>query len=211
MKIYAVADIHGNLEKHELIKTHVLELNPDVLVIAGDVTNKTNPSSFVSLVTELPIPVLAVRGESDNQTVEQLFDECPNISSLNLKIVSFGGVSFVGLSSISPRLFWNSYSYSDEIIKEIEPFIDSKSVVVTHLPPWGYLDEPFWSLHTGCRRLHNLLLVHQPAVLICGHMHNRSSMTYIGKTLVVNCSIAKSGAGAVIEFFDGEAIYSNML
>jgi hypothetical protein len=30
VKIYAVADIHGNLEKLELIKAHVLELKPDV-------------------------------------------------------------------------------------------------------------------------------------------------------------------------------------
>jgi Icc-related predicted phosphoesterase len=211
VKIYAVADIHGNLEKLELIKAHVSELNPDVLVIAGDITNKTDHSSFVNLVNDLHIPVIAVRGESDIQAVENLFDECPNITSVHLKRAFFGGVSFIGLSGVTPRTFSKSNSYSDEMIKEVEPFIDGKSVVVTHLPPWGYLDESFLGFHSGCRRLYELLLVRQPAALICGHIHNRSSTRYIGKTQVVNCSIATSSAGAIIELFDGEAIYSDML
>jgi Icc-related predicted phosphoesterase len=211
VKIYAVADIHGNLEKLELIKSHVSDLNPDVLVIAGDITNKTDPSSFVNLVNDLHIPVLAIRGESDIQAVENLFDECPNITALHLKKTSFGGISFVGLSGVTPRAFRNGNSYSGEIIKEIELFIDRKSIVVTHLPPLGYRDESFFGFHSGCRRLHDLLLKRQPAVLICGHAHDRSSIRYIGKTQVVNCSIATSGAGAVLKLFDGEVIYSDML
>lgn len=211
VKIYAVADIHGNPDKHELVKTHVSELNPDVLVIAGDVTNKTNPSSFMNLMNDLHIPVIAVRGESDIQAVENLFDECPNSTSIHLKTALLGGVSFIGLSGVTPRMFGKGNSYSDEIIKEVEPFIDGKSVVVTHLPPWESLDESFFGFHSGCRRLYELLLVRQPAALICGHIHNRPRITYIGKTLVINCSIATNCAGAMIKIVDGEVIYSDML
>jgi Icc-related predicted phosphoesterase len=211
VKIYAVADIHGSLEKLELIKSHVSEPNPDVLVIAVDITNKTDPLSFVNLINNLPIPVLAIRGESDIQAVENLFDECPNITALHLKKALLGGVSFVGLSGVTPQSFRKSNSYSEEIIKEIEPFIDRKSVVVTHLPPLGYRDESFFGFPSGCRRLHDLLLKHQPSVLLGGHIHNGSSIRYIGKTLVVNCSIATSSAGAVLKLFDGEIIYSDML
>lgn len=211
MKIYAVADIHGNLEKLELIKAHVSELNPDVLVIAGDITNNTDPSSFVKMVNDLPIPVLAIRSESDIQAVENLFDECPNITALHLKKALFGGVSFVGLSGATPRTFRNANSYSYEITKEIEHFIDRKSIVVTHLPPSGYCDESYFGFPSGCRRLHELLLARQPSVLLCGHIHNGSSIRYIGKTQVVNCSIATGGAGAVLKLFEGEVIYSDML
>lgn len=211
MKIYAVADVHGNLEKYELIKTHVSELNPDVLVIAGDVTNKTSPSSFINLVNELHIPVIAVRGESDTQSVEYLFDKCPKIISAHLKIASCGGVSFIGLSGVTNETFRIKHSYSDEVIKVVEHLVDEKSVVVAHLPPWGYLDETFFGFHSGCKRLYELLLVRQPAVLICGHLHNRSKITYLRKTLVVNCSIAKNCAGAVINFFNGEVTCSEIL
>ena len=41
MRIYAVADIHGRAERLKRIKENILTLNPDVLVIAGDITNFT--------------------------------------------------------------------------------------------------------------------------------------------------------------------------
>jgi len=211
VKIYAVADVHGNLEKYELIKTHVLKLNPDILVIAGDATHKTAPLFFMDLLNDIHIPVIAVRGESDTQATDHLFGVHPNIISTHLKAASCGGVSFVGLNGVTRRMFGISHSYSDEVIKAIEPLVDGKSVLITHLPPRGYLDKSFFGFHSGCKHLYELLVSRQPAVLICGHLHNRSDITYLGKTLVVNCSVAKDCAGVMINFIDGEVICADIL
>ena len=42
MRIYAVADIHGKPAKIAGILQAILELKPDALVVAGDITNYFN-------------------------------------------------------------------------------------------------------------------------------------------------------------------------
>ena len=39
----------------------------------------------------------------------------------------------------------------------------------------------------------------QPRLFVCGHIHERPGRAVLGKTLVVNCSMGRSGAGAWIE------------
>jgi len=211
VKVYAVADIHGNLEKYELIKTQVLKLNPDILVIAGDAAHKTTPLFFNDLLDDLPIPVIAVRGESDIQVANHPFDERPSIISTHLKTASCEGVSFIGLNGVTRRMLGIRHSYSREVIKAAEHLVNGKSVVVTHLPPRGCLDETFFGFHSGCKHLYELLVSRQPAALICGHLYNGSKITYLGKTLVVNCSVVKNCAGAMINFIDGEVICADIL
>lgn len=211
MKIYAVADIHGRQEKFERVRSRVSELKPDVLVIAGDVTGKTDPSAFLNLMNDFGIPVVAVCGESDIRAAEGLFDRCPNVIAVHLKKTSVNGVSFTGISGVPARTFGRNNSYSDDTIRKVESCIDRETVVVTHLPPWGCFDESFWGSHSGCRRLYELILACQPAALLCGHTHKHPCITYIGKTLVANCSVETSGDGAVIQLLDGEVIRSDLL
>jgi len=62
INIYAVADIHGQQDRLDLIKNHVTILKPDVLVIARDITGHHELFSLIRQLNDLPIPVLAVRG-----------------------------------------------------------------------------------------------------------------------------------------------------
>ncbi|MCX7635777.1 MAG: hypothetical protein N2Z74_08545, partial [Syntrophales bacterium] len=71
-------------------------------------------------------------------------------------------------------------------------------VLVTHPPPHGVLDEVMGGIHTGSKRLRALIEEKQPRLLICGHIHERPGWAHIGRTVVVNASVGKSGAGALI-------------
>ena len=42
MRIYAVADVHGKSTRIEGIRKTISEFKPDVLVVAGDITNIRN-------------------------------------------------------------------------------------------------------------------------------------------------------------------------
>ena len=204
MNIYAVADIHGQQDRLDLIKNHVTLLKPDVLVIAGDITGHHEVLSLIGQLNDLPIPVLAVRGNMDSQEVEKLLEQYPNISSLHKKKVTINGVSFVGLGGTIPVPFCSKICLREKrLIEETDYLIERDSVLVSHPPPYGTLDEGFGNLHAGSRGLRRLILEKQPRMLICGHIHERPGVAFLAKTIVVNCSMGRSGAGAMIGINNG--------
>jgi Icc-related predicted phosphoesterase len=212
MNIYAVADIHGRQDRLDLIKNHVTLLKPDVLVIAGDITGHHGLFSLMGQLNDLPIPVLAVRGNMDSQEVEKLLEQYPNISSLHKKKVTIKGVSFVGLGGTIPVPFCSRICLREKrLIEETDYLIGRDSVLVSHPPPYGTLDEGFGNLHAGSRGLRRLILEKQPRMLICGHIHERPGVAFLAKTIVVNCSMGRSGAGAVIGMNNGHTPTVSMI
>jgi len=82
MQIYTVADIHGKSNKIALIRANMLKFKPDVLVVAGDITNYLFSVTVVAQLNDMPTPVLAVRGNTDLPKVEKLLEEFPMIEKL---------------------------------------------------------------------------------------------------------------------------------
>ena len=200
MRIYAVADIHGRSDKIALIRGNTLQLNPDVLVVAGDITNYTGSAGILAQLNDIPVPVLAVRGNTDLSRVENLLENFPNISPLHLKQVTIGSTPFVGVSGCIPIPFSSRICLNQvQVFEKLNPLIKSNSVLVAHPPPRGTLDEVLGRFHAGCRNLTKLIKICQPVIMICGHIHERPGSAFIGKTLVVNCALGRNNAGAMIE------------
>ncbi len=200
MILYAVADIHGKPEKLALIKKNILEHKPDMLVVAGDITNYVYPVRTIECLKGMSIPVLAVRGNSDFPIVETLISESSNISSLHLQKFCSEGITFTGLGGTIPLPFWSKVSlWEKHIVEKMVSRLEQHSVIVVHPPPFGMLDRVFGRFHAGSRILSSMVSEHQPALCICGHIHEDAGSGFIGETLVVNCSIGKTGAGALIK------------
>ena len=200
MRIYAVADIHGQSDKIELIKNNSLQLNPDVIVVAGDITNYTGSTRILAVLNDIPAPVLAVRGNTDRSRVENLFKNFSNISPLHLKRVTIGSTPFVGLSGCIPIPFSSRICLNQaQIFEKLKPMIKSNSVLVAHPPPRGTLDEVLRKFHAGCRGLTEVIKICRPKLMISGHIHERPGSSFLGRTLVVNCAMGKNHAGAVID------------
>jgi hypothetical protein len=201
MILYAVADIHGKPEKLTLIKNNVQEHEPDMLVVAGDITNYLHPARTIEFMKSMPIPVLAVRGNSDFPVVETLISESSNISSLHLQKFFSEGITFTGLGGTIPFPFKSKVSFREKrIVEKMISRLGQHSVIVVHPPPFGMFDRVFGRFHAGSRILYAMIIKHQPALCICGHIHEDVGSGFIGKTLIVNCSIGKKGAGALIKF-----------
>ena len=200
MRIYAVADIHGRSDKISLIRNNTLQLDPDVLVVAGDITNYTGSAKILAQLNDIPVPVLSVRGNTDLPRVENLFEYFSNILPLHLKKVTIGGTPFVGLSGCIPIPFSSRICLSQvQIMEKLKPLIESNSVLVFHPPPWGMLDNVFNRFHAGCRSLTKVIKMRQIMLMICGHIHEKTGSVFIGKTLVVNCALGRNHAGAIID------------
>ncbi len=212
MNIYAVADVHGRPERLERIGSHAARMRPDVIVIAGDITGRGNHDAQLGQLNDLPAPVLIVRGNMDSEEVEARLDGHSNILSLHRREAIIKEIHFVGLSGTIPVPFSSKICLRERrMIEETDHLIGRNSVLVAHPPPYGTLDEGFGNLHAGSRGLRRLVLDKQPILFICGHIHERPGRAILGKTLIVNCSMGQSGAGAWIGMETGREPTVEML
>jgi Icc-related predicted phosphoesterase len=120
MLIYAVADIHGKPDRIEKIRHNISEVSPDVLVVAGDITNIRNSAAVIKQLSALPVPVLAIRGNMDLPRVDGLLNQYPNTVCLHLKEHTFGGIRFVGVSGTIPLPLSSKLGFAENrIIKKL--------------------------------------------------------------------------------------------
>lgn len=210
--IYATADLHGYPDRLQRVAHRIEALKPDVLVVAGDITGFWESAGYLRLLNELPVPVLTVRGNMDTQGVEDIIEICPNITSLHQREVIVRGVRFVGMGGTIPVPFSSRICLREkQMIDGTDHLIHTDSVVVAHPPPYGTLDEGPGNLHAGSRGLRRLVLERQPKMLICGHIHEKPGWALVGRTLVVNASMGRSGEGALITTRGDEAPMVTML
>jgi uncharacterized protein len=200
MLIYAVADIHADFKRLDRIAEKIKAHRPDVLVIAGDMINYIKPSSVLEYLNDLPLPVLVVRGNSDPLYVEKHFKSYSNLTSLHLNKVTIGATPFAGLSGTIPLPFRNRVCFREKtLMDKISTLIDRQTILVVHPPPWGVLDQVLGRFHSGSAMVRDLVEKTRPRILICGHIHEAAGTARIGDTVVVNCSVPKTGKGMMIE------------
>src|SRR3989339_2056717 len=105
MRIYAVADIHGKTETIKKIKKTVQRESPDLMILAGDVTQYFSALKPLTQLEEFGIPVFAVRGNSDFKCVEALIKDRGKIRLLNQEATEYRGKNFLGLNGTLPLTF----------------------------------------------------------------------------------------------------------
>ena len=105
MIIYAVADIHGKPERLSYIRKRITDMSPDVLVAAGDITGYIRPFPTIKALNNMPVPVIAVRGNTDLPVVEKLIDGCNNIFHAHVRKVPIQDRMFTGISGTVPVPF----------------------------------------------------------------------------------------------------------
>jgi len=200
MLIYAVADIHADFKRLARIGENIKRHSPDVLVIAGDIINYFKPSPVFKYLNTLPVPVFAVRGNSDPLYIEKQFKNYSNLTSLHLNRVTIQSVPFAGLSGTIPLPFRNRVCFREKLLMDkITPLIDRQTILVVHPPPWGVLDQVLGRFHSGSKMVRDFVDKTRPRILICGHIHEAAGVDEIGETTVVNCSMPKTGKGMMIE------------
>jgi Icc-related predicted phosphoesterase len=185
---------------------------PDTLVVAGDISNYGRDGSLLVQLSDLPLPVLAVRGNSDLTGLDAALDDLPGTRSLHLRRVEVNGVPFVGVSGTLPVPFRSRLALREgRLAERLGLMLNKDCVFVVHPPPWGILDEVFGRFHAGCRSVYDIVERSGPRLVICGHIHERPGTALIGDSSVVNCSMGRRGAGAIIDLDGTSPPNVNML
>ena len=206
MLIYAVADIHGKKSRLTKIERQLAVHKPDLMVIAGDLSNYLQPDRVLAHLNALPLPVLVIRGNTDLQRVQARFQSYPNLKPLNLQPVMISQIPFVGLSGTIPVPFRSRIRFKEKnLFKQAATRVTKQTVLVAHPPPYGFLDEVAGRFHAGSRKLADLIVGAQPALVLCGHIHERPGAVSIGQSLVVNCNVTRDSSGALITIQPGQS------
>lgn len=189
MKILAVADIHGAQYRLNLVLKNIERYSPDLLVVCGDITQFGPAELARNFLDQIPIDTIAVTGNIDTSDVGKAIDDS-KATKIELKKVVRKGVSFVGVSGINPDHFK---------ILDDKKMINNQTILVTHIPPFNTKDKVFIGMHGGSKELRALIDKYSPLLVISGHIHEDPGFIKIGKTIFINCSMGKSGEGALIK------------
>nr|WP_319393383.1 metallophosphoesterase [uncultured Desulfobacter sp.] len=212
MRIYAVADIHGKPEHMESIYGILDQYKPELMVIPGDMTHFFNWSTVLSQLDSLPVPVLAVRGNTDLKRIEPKIKKAANITLLTQTPHKVEGFSFVGVSGTLPVPFANRISLNEKgRLSDLPCPMAPNTVLVVHPPPKGACDRAGKKLSVGSRHLARFIKAASPRLVLCGHIHEDFGLKPLHQSTVVNCAIAGPGSGAIIDLEENEAPKVNLL
>jgi len=196
MKIYATADIHGAQHRVNEAVDVIKKNQPDVTIVAGDITQFGPGDMATLLLDQFPGKVLALPGNIDTADVWDGIDKSHAVN-VHRNQVSVQGMSFAGINGVDDGE--TELILTDDHLKHSFEGID---VLITHVPPYGFQDSVFLGKHAGSRAVRRIVDHFHPRLVISGHIHERPGFTSDEETMVVNCSMGKRGRGAIININD---------
>ena len=188
MKILTTADIHGSQYRLNILLKNIESYSPDLVIICGDITQFGPGDTAKNFLNQIPVDTLAVTGNIDTKEVANAIKES-NATNIELKKVVKKGLDFVGI---------NGTNKNDFRLIEYKKLVDEKTILVSHVPPYGFQDRVFIGMHGGSKELKNIIERYNPRLVLCGHIHEDPGYTKYKNTTIVNCSMGKRGEGTLI-------------
>jgi putative phosphoesterase len=212
MRIIAFTDIHGSYDRLEEILQK--ESSFDAVIIGGDLTTHGTADEARSVIQRLQSlgkPVLAVAGNMDLPAFDSAYERLG--VNINAKGIVVGDTGFFGIAGCPFTPMNTPYEISETEIALRANMgwrsVDAArwKVFVPHAPPRGTtLDRISIGKHVGSVAVREFVELHQPDVLVCGHIHESRGVDTLGKTQMVLCGTAARGYYAVIEITDAVKI-----
>lgn len=198
MRIIAFGDVHMDLGNFKDIPQIAAA---DLILITGDFTNYGNQQQarrIIDTIREVNETILALPGNLDN------IDVADYLTAQGISLHGAGktldniGIFGVGGSNITP--FQTPIEFTEE---ELAALLESghgqtkgakHRILVTHPPPFNTNTDRITSGdHVGSVSVRAFIEKHQPALCLCGHIHESRGEDRIGKTLVINPGMIKDG------------------
>lgn len=177
MRILASADIHGSIAVYEWLLEAVTFHRADLWIMAGDLFAADVPSGqrrqaakILTILRRSPVPVFYLMGNDDYVLLES---DDEGIRLLHGKRLVLGEYSFVGYHFTPPfagNVFVKEESEIAKDLAGLAPLIDKTTVVVTHSPARGTLDQVHGRA-VGCLSLAATLERRPFLAHIHGHIH----------------------------------------
>jgi Icc-related predicted phosphoesterase len=198
MDVLLLADLHGQYGQIESF----LDLGPDVVFIAGDITNMGPAEEVEPLMSRIDVPCFAVPGNCDPREIVEVLERsdcvCLHGSQINL-----GKISIAGVGGSNPTPFNTPFELTDKQIDDILHAVIPKmersthNVLLSHAPPFGVLDTAAGE-HVGSASVRRHMKSFD--LVCCAHIHEQRGITEEDGVKVVNPGMAAMGQCAMIRF-----------
>ncbi len=196
LKIIAIADVHGSEKASYLVKELYDKYSPDLILVAGDVTN-FGPAKFAEeFLNSLPGNVMAIPGNCDPPEVINAIERSKAVN-LHQKVEEFKGYRFIGLGGVNGG-FNLGIVFEDEFAEKFLGHCKG-CIFLLHQPPYGILDDVGGGRHIGSEGIKKAVEHVNPLLVVSGHVHEARGYKKMGNTIFVNPGPAKSGYAAFIE------------
>ena len=193
MRILLLADLHRDPEMLGKLDSSKY----DLVVIAGDFGSE----GYLEKILALGDNIYWVPGNMERLDICGDFPEkCLHMNKLGLE----DGLSLVGFGFSAPTPFGTPGELSEEeIYSRMKGLpIDEKTILVTHTPPYGVLDD-VEGVHAGSKSVKRIMEEKKPLVLACGHIHHKEGKEKVGETTVVNIPQGNRHRGVLLEIEKG--------
>lgn len=198
MLILAISDIHGSKNAKKIIKKMITKYNPDILIIAGDITHYGPLDYGIDLLNSIDIKTLAIPGNCDPEELINEIDKSKAIN-LHLKKIEMDNLIFIGIggSNITPMNTIFELT-EDEIFESLDKTMTDNAILVTHAPPKNHLDIVTGFGNVGSESILKIVEKFNPRLVICGHIHEARGIEF-KDTIFVNPGCLALGYGALIK------------
>lgn len=162
MKIAALYDIHGNQPALQAVLKELEQVQPDVIVLGGDIVSGPMPAQTLKCLQQLTGKVLALRGNADREVVAACTGE---LATLNLP------------EEVAEVTQWVAQCLTPEqrdFLAQLPEYVTLElagvgEVLFCHATP--YSDEAIFTPLTLLERLRTLFHDVKQPLVICGHTH----------------------------------------
>ena len=200
LKALLLADLHG---EYGMIESF-MELGPDIVFIAGDITNMGTAKDVDTCFSRIDVPSFSVPGNCDPKEVVEALEQSNSVN-LHGSTMNLGKISLVGIGGSNPTPFGTPFELTDKQIDDLLKIPVSRMdkathhVLISHAPPLGILDE-IGGNHVGSATVKKYL--DNFDLVCCAHVHEQRGI-YEGEGIkVVNPGPAAMGNCAMIHFGD---------
>ncbi len=184
MRILAGADLHGDREVVSWFVGLALSHSVESIVLAGDLLGfpdevedpredqTIDARRLESVLLQAGTPVLYIMGNDDLIELQPVSGKLVPLHNLRVDSRDF---NFVGYQYSLPWMGSDLEKPDEEIARdlaELVPYLDNRTVLVTHSPAHGILDPGFGPYKIGSPALRALLDTHPFRVHIHGHSHS---------------------------------------
>jgi Icc-related predicted phosphoesterase len=199
-RVLLLADLHGQYGKLDSF----LALEPDLVVICGDITQFGPCEDALEVLERIDVPCFAIPGNCDPR---ELVDSLEESEAVCLHGASFtlGGITLTGIGGSNPTPFGTPCELSEEEIDALLAGATDRmeknvhNILVCHAPPRGTRDR------VGSARVGSTALRRQMNrfdLVCCAHIHEAKGVMEEDGVRIVNPGPASEGNCALITLGD---------
>lgn len=196
--VLLIADLHGQFGKIDSF----LELNPEAVFIAGDITNMGPVDAVDDVLARIDVPCFAVPGNCDPREILETLEHSDAVN-MHGHQMNLGKMTIVGIGGSNPTPFGTPFELTDKQIDDVLSSAMKKmekathNILLTHAPPFETLDKPAGE-HIGSHSIRKHMKAFD--IVCCAHIHEARGVMDVDGVKVVNPGPAMDGNCAMIHF-----------